>query len=137
MARRKKTKTIVRRARASSPIKTKSRRKSSGSGKVKVFQMDAMMWGAGSELTSGYVAKVTDSIPFLAQVPANIADEVIRGGVAWGMAKGYLGSGLKSIGRTGLTVENAMIGKEGVRLWRNRTGGNAVATAGGSTFMYG
>jgi hypothetical protein len=132
--RRKSTRKVSTRRCAPFRLKRKASRRKSSSGKVKALQIDAMLYGAVAQASSGYVDKIISSFPVLARVPLGLADEVVRGTASYFAAK--KGSGkIKAIGMKGLIVENARVGAAGASMLMNGMGGQTQTT--GSTYTYG
>jgi len=105
------------------------RRSSSKGGKLKIFQIDSMAYGALRGYTSQLLAPLTAKIPL-----GDIADEVVMGFANYMIAKNTSGM-IKDVALKGLTIENARLGEAVI------SGGLGSLTRGtGSTtegFIYG
>jgi len=91
--------------RASAAVrKTRRSGKRSGAG-VKLFQLDAVIYGAARGYTSNLLAPITAKIPL-----GSIADEVVMLGANYLIAKNMSGM-IKDIAMKGLIIENARLGE--------------------------
>lgn len=90
-------------------FKSAGRRMNKATSSTKLFQIDAMAYGALREKISAMVAPLTAKIP-----AGKYADNLVMGGIAYLVAKKTSGF-LKNIASKGLVIENALVGSEVVK----------------------